>query len=222
MHNDYIPYNDQEFLTWLLNLLGYIPSLGLDHLGIPVAEYNDLKGKANKFQDAFLVAAEPVSRTKVTVQEKNETRRAAEKTVRQFAKQHLTYSDLLTDADRNGLGLPIHKRSRTKAPVADDSPGFDLNTSTPGRIGLRFFERGNNHKSAKPAGQVLVETRWTISEQPIVAWEDLIHSEISVDLLLTLEFVGSSRGRKVYVAARWVNTRGKKGPWSEIRNAIIP
>jgi hypothetical protein len=30
------------------------------------------------------------------------------------------------------------------------------------------------------------------------------------------------RGKKLYFALRWENTRGEKGPWSEIHSTIIP
>jgi hypothetical protein len=29
-------------------------------------------------------------------------------------------------------------------------------------------------------------------------------------------------GRRIFFAARWENTRGEKGPWTEIQSAIIP
>jgi hypothetical protein len=38
----------------------------------------------------------------------------------------------------------------------------------------------------------------------------------------TLEFSGHERGKTVYFALRWENTRGEKGHWSPIQNAIVP
>jgi hypothetical protein len=42
-------------------------------------------------------------------------------------------------------------------------------------------------------------------------------------LVKILQRVGfPQRGKTVYFALRWENTRGEKGPWSEIMSAIIP
>jgi hypothetical protein len=35
-------------------------------------------------------------------------------------------------------------------------------------------------------------------------------------------FENDQRGKTVYFALRWENTRGEKGPWSAIQIAIIP
>jgi hypothetical protein len=37
-----------------------------------------------------------------------------------------------------------------------------------------------------------------------------------------LEFEGHDRGKTLWYAARWENTRGLKGPWSPIESVIIP
>lgn len=38
----------------------------------------------------------------------------------------------------------------------------------------------------------------------------------------TLTFDENQRGKTVYFALRWENTRGEKGPWSQIVSSIIP
>jgi hypothetical protein len=42
------------------------------------------------------------------------------------------------------------------------------------------------------------------------------------DSPLEIEFDEADRGKIVWFAVRWENTRGQKGPWSEIFFAIIP
>ncbi|MDR1552126.1 MAG: hypothetical protein LBS69_01520, partial [Prevotellaceae bacterium] len=75
---------------------------------------------------------------------------------------------------------------------------------------------------AKPAGQHGAEIRWTISDTPVVDVEELIHSAFDTHTPFTLEFQGHERGRMAYFCLCWENTRGEKGPWSEIVSAIIP
>jgi hypothetical protein len=134
----------------------------------------------------------------------------------------LTWNHEVTDTDRDGLGIPIHKTTRTPAPVATEAPESDIDTSVIRRLIIHFFEKGNRHKKAKPAGQHCVEIAWTLSDTPVTRWDELIHSNVDTNSPFTLVFENDQRGKTVYFAIRWENTRGGKGPWSEITSAIIP
>jgi hypothetical protein len=61
--------------------------------------------------------------------------------------------------------------------------------------------------SFKPAGQHGAEIRWAMRD---------------THMPLTFEFDESDRGKTVYFCLGWENTRGEKGPWSEIQSAIVP
>jgi hypothetical protein len=39
---------------------------------------------------------------------------------------------------------------------------------------------------------------------------------------MTLAFEGHDRGKTLYYALRWENTRGEKGPFSPIAAVIVP
>jgi hypothetical protein len=142
---------------------------------------------------------------------------------RQLYSGMLKGNPLVTDADLDEMGLPKHSAGGGKAaPVATESPDCDVDTSIIGRLGINFFRKGHGHRRAKPAGQHGAEIRWMISDTPPVDWDELLHSDIDTHTPFTLEFSGHDRGKTVYFALRWENTAGKKGPWSEIRSAMIP
>jgi hypothetical protein len=61
-----------------------------------------------------------------------------------------------------------------------------------------------------------------ISDVPVVDVNELIHSAFDTRTPFSLEFQGHERGKTVYLALRWENTRGEKGPWSSVQSAIIP
>ncbi|MDR0743629.1 MAG: hypothetical protein LBF05_04640, partial [Tannerella sp.] len=67
-----------------------------------------------------------------------------------------------------------------------------------------------------------VEIRWAILSAPPGSIDELIHSSFVIHTPFTLTFDESERGKKVYFILRWENTRGQKGPWSEIVSAVIP
>jgi hypothetical protein len=77
-------------------------------------------------------------------------------------------------------------------------------------------------KKGKPAGQHGVEVAWLISSTPPARWDELIHSTVDTRSPFRISFENDQRGKTVYFALRWENTRGERGRWSDIMVAIIP
>jgi hypothetical protein len=67
-----------------------------------------------------------------------------------------------------------------------------------------------------------VEIAWALSDTPVTRWNELTHSNVDTNSPFTLVFENDQCGKTIYFAIRWENTRGEKGPWSEITSAIIP
>ena len=218
---DYLPKKDQAFLVWALNFTTVLVSM-LVRLGFPESVFQELMALRNTFSEKLTTAEAPATRTKAAVQAKNNARKAFEKRLRQVIKEYLTYNHALTDEDRDNLGLPIYKTTRTKAPVATTYPDFVIDSGTIRRLIIHFFDQGSVKSKAKPAGQHGSEIRWAILDTPPVDVADLIHSSFDTRTPFTLEFEGHERGKTVYFCLCWENTRGEKGPWSEIQSAIIP
>jgi hypothetical protein len=133
----------------------------------------------------------------------------------------LRYNYFVTDDDLAGMGLPGRKDGKlTPSPVASEAPRVEVVLS---RVAAVVIDHGGNRRGkARPAGQHGVEYRWVISGAPVVDHEALVHSTFGTRGSVTLEFPGRDRGKTVYFAARWENTRGQKGPFSAIGSAIIP
>ena len=134
-----------------------------------------------------------------------------------------------TYVDDNALvnmGFPARNtKSKEKSPVETMFPLCTVDTSLPTRLIFHFFSRLENEqktKRGKPKGQQGAELRFVISDVPIVDYEDLIHSAFDTNSLLPLEFAGHDRGKVVYFALRWENSRGEKGPFSPIMSVVIP
>ncbi|MDR2362469.1 MAG: hypothetical protein LBD91_07040 [Prevotellaceae bacterium] len=53
-------------------------------------------------------------------------------------------------------------------------------------------------------------------------WEELINSSFATRSPMRMTFSGHDRGTRLFLAARWENNRGEKGPWTEIFSAIVP
>jgi hypothetical protein len=217
---DYIPKADSEFQVWTHFFVKNLDTMR-DRLHIPPEVYATLTAQNDDFTEKLVLATQPGTRTTPAVAAKNEARSILKKTVRQMVKEFLVYNHALTNPDREALGLPVHKTTRTPAPVAATPPHFEIGIKILRHLTVHFYDSEQMSK-AKPAGQLGVEIRWMISTAPPAHISDFVHSSLDLHSPFTLEFEEDERGKTVYFCLCWINTRAKQGPWSEIKSAIIP
>jgi hypothetical protein len=221
MSNYFLPRKDSEFLLWTNNFMQYL-STSYSRFSFPPQDYSDLTMQHSDFSGKYAIAMAPETRTKATIQAKTDAREIFEQSIQQKVKEYLTYNHLVTDEDRDNLGLPIHKTTHTPSPIATTYPDYDVDSSTIRRLTIHFFDQGQKKSKAKPLGQHGAEIRWGILDAPPTDVDELVHSAFDTRTPLVLEFSEAVRGKRVYFCLRWENTRGEKGPWSEILSAIIP
>jgi hypothetical protein len=220
-NHDYLPTKDKALEEWVITFMTNLYAL-LARFGFPYATYENLQILRNAFSTKLTAADNPMTRTRGTVQAKNTARKALEQALRQAIQQWLTHNPAVTDEDRDNLGLPVYKSGRTPSPLATTYPDFDVDSSMIRRLTIHFYDQGSKKSKAKPAGQHGAEIRWAILDTPPVDVKELIHSSFDTRTPFTLEFEGHERGKTVYFCLCWENTRGEKGPWSEVVSAIIP
>jgi hypothetical protein len=182
----------------------------------------EFQPKYNFFVATFNAWLNPSERTQNKIIKLAEAEEAFKPAYRKLYTGFLKNNPLVTDDDLNSMDLPKHSSGRHPSPVATEAPDADVDSSTIGRLTIHFFERGSNHKKGKPVGQHGAEIRWALLTTPPARWDELVHSEIDTNSPFTLQFEHDQRGQTVYFALRWENTRGEKGPWSDILSAIIP
>jgi hypothetical protein len=219
-NSDYIPRQDGRFLEWVKFLFAYVIAHA-EAWGLNPASWAAITTSTTEFETAYHKSQEP-NRGKADVKAKNTIRDKLKKLVRQYVKEFLEYNSRITDEDRERMGLPVHKTTHTPSEVAQDAPDSDVDSSVPGRLTIHFFEKGSNHKKSKPPGQHGARIAWMISDVEPAKWSDLIHSTTDTNSPHTLEFEKDQRGKTVFYALCWENTRGMTGPWSVMQNAIIP
>jgi hypothetical protein len=88
---------------------------------------------------------------------------------------------------------------------------------------LKLYCKDSHQTSrAKPFGVRGVEIVRSILAAPPSTTGELIHSEFSTRSPYTFIFDENQHGKTVWFRLRRENTRGEKGPWSELYSAIIP
>jgi hypothetical protein len=216
---DYIPAADGKFLEWVKILFVYV-RMHMTDWNITEMQLMPVEAQIAIYESAYRRAEDP-NRGKADVFAKNQARDTLKRTVRVFVKAWLAYNPVISDEDRDRMGLPVHKTTRTPAPVATTFPTFVVNSGTIRRLIIDFFDPESRSKG-KPFGQHGAGIKWGILEAPPASLTELTNSGFDTHTPFTLEFDENQRGKTVYIALCWENTRGQKGPWSEIVSAIIP
>jgi hypothetical protein len=217
---DFIPRTDSQFSVWLKTLVAYLTTK-ITPWKIPQADVTELNNLSTAFANALAVTENPATRTKVTTQVKNTARKNAEDKARMVVRSYVTYNPAVTDADREAIGLPIHKTTHTPVHIPTTFPEAEVRLPAPGVVEIHFRDTESEHK-AKPVGVHGAEITYAILDTPPVDWDELTHSTFDTHTPQRLTFKGAERGKTLYFALRWENTRGEKGPWSEIQSVIIP
>jgi hypothetical protein len=161
------------------------------------------------------------NRRKVDVLTKNEEKDALMEALRGFIKAYLTYNPVVSDANEESMGLPLHDGTRTSVPPPTTIPELELDSSVIRQISVHFRDAGND-KRGKPAHIHGVELRWTLLDNPPHSVEDLAKFAFDTASPYTFKFDELERGEALYICLRWENSKGHKGPWGEIYKAIIP
>ena len=190
--------------------------------GIPDNEWNVVVQEQMTFVTKYGLAENPDTRTSAAVVAKTEARKTYEKELSILIRRRLNLNPAVDDEARRRLGLPIYKTTHTPAPVATEPPADECDTSVHGRVAIHFFPAGSLRKKGKPFGQHGVEIAWVIRDTPPVRWDELLHSVFDTNSPYTFIFENDQRGQTLYYALRWENTRGEKGPWSDIASVMIP
>jgi hypothetical protein len=220
MSTDYIPRSDGKFLTWVKNLFAYLVTNASRWNLNPSSWAHINPPMISAYENALAKAQDPNSGVADTL-EKNETRDTLKKATRIYVKEHLEYNSLITDEERLHMGLPVHDPHPTPASDPHTYPLLSTKLPAPGVVEIHAVD-SESRRRAKPAGVHGFEVKTAILETPATDWAQLTDSIFFTRTPGQISFSGAQRGKMLSLAARWENTRGVKGPWSEIITVIIP
>jgi hypothetical protein len=209
----------EEFHSWSDNFMTKLAGIVSDAI-VPPDKYKELVRLSKEFNADYDVAEDPNTRTSVALHARNRARKLFEYHLRLVIRSCLASSFLVTDEQRELLGLPIRKKSHERAKVAKTPPHFEVSVGLIRHVVIKYG--GSKTSNAKPDGQHGVEIAWLIAEQQPDVINRLHNSTFCTSSPIDLEFNEEERGKTVWFALRWENTRGEKGPYSAINSAIIP
>ncbi|MDR1963428.1 MAG: hypothetical protein LBQ50_06590 [Planctomycetaceae bacterium] len=214
---DYLPRSDQGLLVWAKNLILYA-SNHYSAMKIPEADVVTLQQQCNIYSQALTKAEEP-NRGKLDVLEKNEAREVLKSALRKFVRGYL-YNPAVTDVDRESMAVPLHDRTPSPRPAPNTHPVITTESKNPYELILHIRDSESTRRK-KPDNAIGAVVYFKISDTPITDPSELTNSVLVTRSPYKLTFPPSERGKIVYMAARWENAKGEKGPWGEIISEVI-
>jgi hypothetical protein len=223
---DYLPASDSGLLKWINAFLKYMMGR-IAKFKFPQDDFDGLSQERDVYAQKLEVANESATRTSVNVKEKNIAKKVLKTHIRTSVGEYLSRNHLLTDADRELLGLPIRKPTREPVPPPTDVVALEIRQLQGHRVEVNFSSQSldkadKEHRDAKPFGVRGAEIRWAILPESPKSQADLVHSEFDTRTPYIFQFDIPQAGQTLYICARWENTTGKKGPWGKIVDVIIP
>ena len=217
---DYVPRPDGAFNDWQ-NSFAATLTPNVVRFGIPTETFATLQTKKASWESRLAIVNNASSRTSAAVGDKNRTREDYEKFLRALVKEYLMYSSKVTDTERQLLGITVIKKSHTPVPVPSTVPMAKVKLPSPSTVTV-YFSDSDAANRAKPAGVHGAEIAWAILDAQPADWSALTNSVFDTKSPYEFSFPGTERGKKLFFSLRWENTRGEKGRWSEIYEAVIP
>jgi hypothetical protein len=216
----YIPVKEEYFKDWSFNFKTVLSDYGAEDY-MPPAVYHELMRLGDDYDKKFAITENPKTRTSVTIKERQESRKVYEKFIRDTVQTYLIRNPQLTDAQRIAIGIPVHKTTHTPVPKPISWPVVQVDINTIRNIILRFIDSISG-KRAKPFGVSGAVIRYAVLANPPVDISELNETLLDTQSPCELTFDESQRGLRLYYCLAWQNTRGEKGPWTEIESTIIP
>jgi hypothetical protein len=220
IRTEYLPSGDYKFLLWTNNFLSHLTPL-LDVLAFPPAQLELLQALRATFAAALDAVEDPSTRTKSKVKAKNDARKALEQTLRQNVKLYVAYNPVLTNEQRELLGVPVYDKTRTPIPTPTTVPEFRIDWKGVGELKIIFKDAGAESKG-RPYGINGAVLIYDVLPEPPVGPSALTRSVLVTRSPYVLKFPEEEGGRRAYITLCWQNNKGQKGPWAMIQAATIP
>jgi hypothetical protein len=217
-NHDYIPWKDEELLVFAENFYAYalanytrwqVPSPQA-YLEAPIAAYK-----------IALTAYQDPNHGKIDTLNKNETKKALDSALRTYIQGFIARNPLVTDEDRERMGLPLRDTVPTPHPEPDVKPEIEALPSGKGKHTVTALnpQTGNKRKPPLVTGVAFAHRIREPEEKPATAEE--MPSVYQTAAVKNFQWGEEVYGKAVDYACAYESEGGKRGPWSDVASLII-
>lgn len=209
----WIPSNDEAldpFVNNFQTLIGASPT----SYTLSAPDATAITAAYTSWHAAYLAAINPTTRTKATVATKNLQKTNVMNVVRSYAAT-IRASHAVSDALKIGLGIHVRDAAPTPVPPPSTAPMLSLLSQGIGTQVVHAADETTPSKRARPAGTIGLVLFRTIAAEAAPNPDGTQF----VTLLMRPDFTAAldpaDNGKTATYFARWSNSRGELGPWSE-------
>jgi hypothetical protein len=147
---------------------------------------------------------------------KEETKKAAVEAMRKFARERIRFNSKMNVAQKEEMGMLPPDPEPTPVPVPKTAPTSrpETDATLPGVVMLRYV-------GPKPYGVDRIEVAWAIPETLIDTPDLLPNRESFSHNPWTHTFGAGERSKKMFYSLRYLTKEGS-GPWSDVREIVVP
>jgi hypothetical protein len=216
---DYIPQAHDTFFVWQSDFYSRREEK-MSSFQINEEKLKPLTAAKSKYELAYKRASNPDAANRADRVERDEREAEYKAAIRLFVNENIRYNSRVGDYDRKYLMLTVPDTTSTPAPVPTTHPVLRIDFSEPSRHTVHILDEAKSSRR-KPEGVKECEVWYRVADEEPTHFADLHYAGSTSNGKMLIEFDVPQRGKKVWYNARWINTRGEKGPWGEFENAFI-
>lgn len=209
MSKGFLPRRDSELLAWSANFKDLL-LVNFAMYGILESQATFYSGLHTTFATKLELATEPITRTRVTVSEKDAAREVLTTNAKLLAKIIEGQANV-TDAQKLALGLNVRKQP-TPWPIPETAPAVTITNYGGNTLKVMLRDQDVQKRGKPPLTRSAAVYYWVGEEQPTenTPWLTFANTGRT---MFNMEFPSSlPKGTQVWIIAAWMNGRGQFGP----------
>ncbi len=218
----YMPRPDGDFSAWAQHYYDAVSKF-YESQGFDQDLLAALKKALDTWKAQYPAHVAAQQRAEGARQAKDAARAALEKEVRPVTNFVQGWPKT-TNADRAEMGITVRDTSPTPAPAPSSRPLALVESGQRLTHQLRLVDESTPTRRARPAGVLGAEVWVKLVDADQPAPTDpaaLTFLTMTTRPSFRAEFKAGEGGKTAVYMARWVSTRGEKGPWSEVTTATV-
>jgi hypothetical protein len=217
--SDWIPTQDAALDAFATNVDTKITAAPATY-GLVAADAAAFNPIRVDYTNALVTSTAPATRTSVSIAAKDVARTNLKIALRDLAaKVHA--STTVTDADKTALGLTVRDSAPTVISAPATFPLLSIISATPLAHDVRFADSLTPDSRSKPFDAVGMELHVQASAVPITDPTSIKYHSLATRNPIALEHSAADAGKIAYMAGRWINAKGQRGPWSSIATMTV-
>ena len=218
MAEDYIPSNDGEFIEFAENYIEQIDG-NEENLGLTAGTTAGLTSTLTVFKSSYSQNNDTYTNYRASTEKKDDDRKPIEAKIRE-ATRIIQVAPGVTDAQRAALRITVRQTSTTPTGPPTSRPVLEIDTSEPLRHTVKFYDNALETKG-KPPGVRGVEIWCKIGGEATMDEEEYRYLGTDTASPYLAVHRPEDVGKQAHYIARWVNSRGEYGAWSNPETATI-